>query len=375
MNSRGVLAVAWLSGLAVVQAEPRIQWVPIGERVAQARVEVTGLEPAAIRAAGALTKEDLGAVLSARVQGGSAPAMLGTLEIEGAVLRFKPQFPLTSGVTYRAEFDPAKLRGLETRKLSADFTMSPPPTGPATELTQIYPSADEVPENLLKFYLHFSAPMSRGHIYEHIHLRDEQGRDVELPFLEIDEELWDPAMKRLTLFIDPGRIKREVKPLEEIGPALQAGHRFSLVVDSAWLDANGRPLAKKHERVFRVTPPDRTPIRLSDWKVVPPAAGTSDALRVDFGESIDHALALRLLRVMGPDRKAKSGAPAVSDAEHKWTFTPSEAWKAGKYEIDVPAILEDLAGNNVGKAFEVELVGRGVPSEFPVHERISFEVQ
>ena len=31
---------------------------------------------------------------------------------------------------------------------------------------------------------------------------------IELPFLEIDEELWDPAMMRLTLFIDPGRIKR-----------------------------------------------------------------------------------------------------------------------------------------------------------------------
>ena len=301
--------------------------------------------------------------------------MLGTHEVEGEVLRFKPQFPLTAGVAYRAEFDPAKLSGSGATKLSADFKLAPPPSGPATELTQIYPSADEVPENLLKFYLHFSAPMSRGHIYDHIHLRDDQGRDVELPFLEIDEELWDPAMKRLTLFIDPGRIKREVKPLEEIGPALQAGRRFTLVVDAAWLDANGQPLAKKHERTFRVTAPDRTPIKLSDWKVVPPAAGTSAALRIDFGESIDHALALRLLRVLGPDRKARSGTPAVSDAERKWTFTPSERWKAGKYEIDVPAILEDLAGNNVGKAFEVELFGRGVPSEFPVHERISFEVK
>ena len=36
--------------------------------------------------------------------------------------------------------------------------------------------------------------MSRGNIYDHIRLRGEDGKDVELPFLEIDEELWDTTM-------------------------------------------------------------------------------------------------------------------------------------------------------------------------------------
>jgi len=35
--------------------------------------------------------------------------------------------------------------------------------------------------------------MQRGHIYDYIHLRNEAGQNVELPFLEIDEELWNPA--------------------------------------------------------------------------------------------------------------------------------------------------------------------------------------
>ena len=65
--------------------------------------------------------------------------------------------------------------------------------------------------------------MQRGHVYDHIHLLGEAGKPVELPFLELDEELWDPEMTRLTIFIDPGRIKRGVRPLEEIGPALEAG--------------------------------------------------------------------------------------------------------------------------------------------------------
>ena len=374
IGARGVLAV-WLTGLAALQAEPRIQWVPIGDQFGQAGVEVTGLDAAAIRAARALSKEDLRAVLTARVQDAAAPAMLGTHAIEGEVLRFKPQFPLTPGVTYRAEFDPGKLPGAGSQKLSAESRMTLPPGGPTAELTQIYPSAGVVPENLLKFYLHFSAPMSRGHIYDHIHLRDEKGRDVELPFLEIDEELWDPGRKRLTLFIDPGRIKREVKPLEDIGPALQAGRRFTIAVDAAWLDATGQPMARKHERTFHVTVPDRKAIVLSEWKVAPPSAGTSAPLEIDFGESLDHALALRLLRVFRTDGKPVLGRSALSDAERKWSFVPVEPWTAGTYQLEVPAILEDLAGNNVGKAFEVELFGRGEPSEFPVRSRLSFDVK
>src|SRR5262249_58737339 len=124
----------------------------------------------------------------------------------------------------------------------------------------VYPSADVLPENLLKFYLHFSAPMSRGHSYDHIHLQDEAGKDVKLPFLEIDEELWDPTMTRLTLFIDPGRIKRGVRPLEEIGPALESGKSYTLVIDREWKDAAGNPLRDAFRKTFKVGPTDREPL-------------------------------------------------------------------------------------------------------------------
>src|SRR5437762_8966838 len=99
--------------------------------------------------------------------------------------------------------------------------------------------------------------MRRGHIYEHIRLLDHAGKDVELPFLEINEELWNPDMTRLTLFIDPGRIKRGVKPLEEVGPALENGKRFTLSIDSAWQDAQGQPLKAGFQKTFRVGPTDR----------------------------------------------------------------------------------------------------------------------
>ena len=85
---------------------------------------------------------------------------------------------------------------------------------PLIELArQVYPSADRLPENQLKFYLHFSAPMSQGDCYRHIKLLDARGKAVDLPFLELDQELWDPTGTRFTLFFDPWRIKRAISLL------------------------------------------------------------------------------------------------------------------------------------------------------------------
>lgn len=236
---------------ACALAEPRIQWA---RSAAGTHVEVSGLDSGVLAAMGDWPAEKWSALFTVGVQQGPLVQMLGSWHADpsAGVLRFTPQFPLTSGVTYRAEFNGSRLPGAaaDAARIASGYTMPIPPHGPGTVVTNVFPSAAEVPENLLKFYLHFSAPMSRGSIYEHIHLRDEAGKDVELPFLEIDEELWDPEMKRLTLFIDPGRIKRGVRPLEEIGPSLRQGHRFTLAIDADWLDAAGKPLVQKYEHSF-----------------------------------------------------------------------------------------------------------------------------
>ena len=42
-------------------------------------------------------------------------------------------------------------------------------------------------------------------------------------WIGINQELWDPGMQRLTLLLDPGRIKRGVGPNLEAGLALERG--------------------------------------------------------------------------------------------------------------------------------------------------------
>lgn len=304
------------------------------------------------------------------------PPMAGAYRVEANALRFEPQFPLEPGLRYRAVFRPDQLPGGNKAAPIISAYQSPMRSAtPATLVSRVYPSADTLPENLLKFYVHFTGPMSRGNIYDHIRLRDENGRDVELPFLEIDEELWDATTTRLTLIIDPGRIKRGVRPLEEIGPALEEGKSYTLAIGSEWRDGVGNPLKENFQKMFKVAPPDREPPDPARWKVEAPRADSRDALAVVFPEPMDHALSLRLIRVAGDQGGMVEGKVSLEEQERRWTFTPDNIWRRGRYQLIIHTTLEDLAGNNIGKPFEVDLF-EGVERRLPTTTvKLSFEIQ
>ncbi|MEX0704178.1 MAG: Ig-like domain-containing protein [Planctomycetales bacterium] len=287
------------------------------------------------------------------------PAMLGEWRVEERRLVFIPRFPLTSGTNYAVT-----VRGLTAAEAGATHRFSTPPrdAAPAAVVSAVYPSRDVLPENQLKFYLHFSAPMSRGQAYEHIRLlktageqSGEPSEEVEDPFLRLGEELWDPSGTRFTLFIDPGRIKRGLKPREEIGPVLEAGGSYVLVVEAGWEDAEGNPVAEKFEKRFRVGPPDEKQPAFDRWQLDVPAAGSKDALAITFDEPLDRAMLERVLVVNGPDGKRLAGEVAIEAEETRWRFVPKEAWQAGEHTLAVDAALEDLAGNSLGRPFEVDV--------------------
>jgi len=345
-----------------------MEWVPVPGAPNRMAVEVRGLDPALQKQIelADMTVEWWNRLLCvfADAPGAAAPAglppVLGTHTHERGVLRFTPQFPIEPGIRYRAVFDPAALGGRATKrdqKLTLVHFVPPRELTPTTVVSAVYPSAGVLPENLLKFYLHFSAPMSRGNIYEHIRLLDDAGKPVELPFLEIDEELWSPDRTRLTLFIDPGRIKRGVKPLEEIGPALVEGRNFTLVIARDWKDGAGTPLKEQFRKAFRVGPQDRTPPDPSKWGLEPPRADSRDPLIVSFNKPMDHALALRMIRVTAGGSDI-AGEPQLSHFEQRWTFVPDRPWKPGLHKLVVQTLIEDLAGNNIGKPFEVDMFDR-----------------
>lgn len=300
---------------------------------------------------------------------GMVPPMAGRWQIAGDRLRFEPRFPLTRGVRYRAEYSPAG-----AAPVVSYFALPADPSPASTTVVQVYPTAEELPENQLKFYVQFSAPMSRGDAYQQVHIRDAAGAAVDLAFLELDEELWDPSMTRLTLLIDPGRIKRGVRPLEEIGPVFEPGKTYTLTIGSGCRDAAGRPLAAGFEKRIRVAAADRTPPDPARWRIIPPASGTRAALRVEFDEPLDHALALRLIGV-ATGSGACPGEATLAAQERRWEFVPDAPWTRGPHRLVVATMIEDLAGNNIGKAFDVdqfERVNRRVAAESVT---VAFEVK
>ena len=287
------------------------------------------------------------------------PLMLGRYLVTKNSLRFEPAFPLEPLVEYRATFTPSRLPGGSGRSISIARPAERQSPHTPTVVAAIHPAASVLPENLLKFYLHFSAPMSRGHVYEHIQLFDEAGAAVELPFLELDQELWNPDQTRLTVILDPGRIKRGLRPLEESGPALNAGKRYTLAIDQSWRDSRGQPLQAVFRKSFTVAPPDRDPPDTARWRITAPARQSRDALVVEFDEPLDAALAARLLTVHTGAGRIVSGRVQLSDEERRWEFVPDAAWKPVPHVIHVQKLIEDLAGNNVGKPFDVELTAAG----------------
>ncbi|MGE3808021.1 MAG: hypothetical protein AB7K24_25450 [Gemmataceae bacterium] len=307
------------------------------------------------------------ALFSVHVSSADNLAMAGSYRIAGDTLRFEPQFPLTPGLRYVAMFRPTRLPGrTEGDELRTTFELPKPELGPPPVVTHVYPSGDTLPENTLRLYLHFSAPMSRGEAYQKVRLLDEAGKQVEVPFLELGEELWDRAGKRFTLYFDPGRIKRGLKPREEDGPCLIEGKSYTFVIERSWKGADGQPLKQSFEKKFKVLAPDDTPPDPANWKITAPRAKSKEPLAVKLPEPLDHALLHRLLWVVDAAGQRVPGKIAVSSGETVWQFTPEEAWQPGRFDLVVDTTIEDRAGNTIGKPFELDVfkpIGKEIKSK------------
>jgi hypothetical protein len=280
------------------------------------------------------------------------PPLLGTHTYRENRLTFTPRFPFAPGVAYRV------VVSLDGQSRTHEFTI-PKPKSDASEVVQVSPTAATLPENLLRLYVQFRKPMSKGDVYQHITLHNDTDRRlIDLPFLELDEELWSPDRTRFTLLIDPGRIKREVKPREDLGPALEVGKTFTLRIAKDWLDVDDQPLRAEYRKTFTVSKADREPVDPTKWTIAAPTAKSREALRVTLPKPHDAGLLQRLVWLERHDQRNGQrieGGVTLSQFERVWNFVPQHAWASGEYELVIATHLEDVCGNRVGEPFEVDL--------------------
>jgi hypothetical protein len=324
----------------------------------RAYVEVTGLSSVALDALrnAQLTEDQWSGVLRVAVND-DAPGMLGTYSVAGGAVRFTPMYPLDPGRQYQVRFDPARLPGSGGSTVPAIVAAVGQPalqTTPSTVVARVYPSGDIVPENLLRMYVEFSGPMGRPSGIEHMKLLDDSGKEIPGAFLPLDYEFWSPDHTRFTAFFDPGRVKAGILPNQQMGRALNAGRSVTLVISREWRDQDGLPLKEEFRRALRVGPAATKPLDTASWRIQPPpGAGRRDAVVVIFPGPLDHGL---LMRALGVTREgvAVEGDVVVDQAETRWTFTPRQPWRTGTYDLLALDTLEDVAGNQIGRAFEVD---------------------
>ena len=303
---------------------------------------------------------DLGDFYRVRLEEVS-PSLRGASKWKAAPSGLCPAFPSWPGWATPSWFTPSAGDNASadgTRQSPRAWTIQRPAVDatPVARVVAIYPDVDEVPVNLLKFYVHFSEPMSEGRAQRAISVcRDDTGEPIDGVFVPMDPELWDGARQRLTLLLDPARIKHGLVPNMEVGYPLTEGVPFRLQLGPEFRDARGRPLAAGAERRYAVGPEVRERVDPARWSLTVPAAGTLHSLRVEFDRPLDHALLQRCLGVSAPGGAPVAGKGTTGPNEKSWQFEPESAWAEGRHRLVVGRQLEDLAGNSPLRVFDRDM--------------------
>ncbi|MBX2816484.1 MAG: hypothetical protein KTR24_10815 [Saprospiraceae bacterium] len=223
---------------------------------------------------------------------------------------------------------------------------------PATEILRLSPNFDTVPENILRTYLHFTAPMGFENPFAFISLLNEAGDTLKDAFVELPEGLWNRDRTRLTLLFHPGRIKRGVGLRQAMGPQLMVNQVYRLVVSSHWKDAHGNRLKAPLSKKWIIGEAFRDRLRLCEWQLGLPRSSSRAPLLVRPKTPLDPVLAQKMLTISQNDQVMVG--IWMQTGKREWRFTPKEEWSSGTYTLSADAHLEDIAGNTMHAAFDVE---------------------
>lgn len=293
------------------------------------------------------------------------PSILGQFELLNQSLSFHPQFSLEGGRFYTLQIHPEVKYTFWVNQLSAVVP----------KLTHIYPSSNQLPSNLLKFYLQFSSPMQPGKSYTKVALVNQGGDTLNAPFVALSPELWNDDFTRLTLWLDPGRIKRNLGPNQMLGPVLELNQTYELIIKSSWKDQGGRPLDKTYQKSFRVIPAERQKIMLKEWSLGIPEVKTSQALMIYFPKPMDAPLSQRMIQIITPDKRLLDGTFILTNEEKTLEVKPLKHWKPGVYQLKIDTYLEDICGNNLLRPFDRDLQKNSIPTQEKDFIFLSFEIK
>ncbi len=265
--------------------------------------------------------------------------IMGKVEYRAESPTFYPIIPFDPQLTYELWDNSQLIQGFSpaARELGT------------TQITGIFPMDSILPANLLKMHLTFSAPMSVGNSYQYIHFYE--GDNEVYPLLDLQPELWNDDRTTLTLWLDPGRIKRDLLRQKRLGTPLHSDRTYRMIIDSTWVDKSGTTLMSGAQRQFTTRDADREMPSPTNWSIEPPT-GPSAPVTLHFDESMDYLLLHNAIYVSNGESIIE-GHSTIPDNQRQWQFVPDQSWSANTdYHVVVESRLEDLAGNNLSRLFD-----------------------
>lgn len=273
--------------------------------------------------------------------------ILGGFVLKQDEIGFKPLIPFTRGLTYHVMW---------RNKLVVPVEIPHDKNRLNPQVTAIYPSSASLPENLLKLYIQFSKPMQEGQAMQNIAVVKNGADTISSIFLDLEPELWNRERTILTVWLDPGRIKRHLQPNQALGAPLEAGNRYQVIIKPGWRDAEGARLPSAYKKDFIVTKRDDASPDPATWIINSPKAGTRDLLKIELGEPLDYQLLKYAVHITDNKGDELKGVIELAAAESVLHFVPASSWVAGGYTVEVEPRLEDLAGNNLQRLFDRDLL-------------------
>jgi hypothetical protein len=172
------------------------------------------------------------------------------------------------------------------------------------------------------------------------------------PFLVLSHELWSVDGRRLTVLMEPGRIKRGLGADPSHEPALVVGRTYSLVVTA---------LGQTARHTFRVGDPVLEAVDETRWRLVSPTVGSLDPAVVHFDRVMDAALCEDEIEVLTPSEEVAATRVSLAPDGTAARLIPSHPWRAGEHRLVVSERLEDVCGNRLGEALDHDLGAGGPP--------------
>lgn len=272
--------------------------------------------------------------------------IFGDFTKKNDTLVFTPVIPLSSNTSYQI-----KRNGI----VISEFFVETSILKNNPKILDIYPKIDTVPENLLKMYIIFSKPMQQvKDAKEFISVYDlTKNKEIDI-FLDLETELWNNNNTELTLWLDPGRIKKGLIPNEKQGKPIEQGKKYLIKIDRNWFDTNENSLDKDYQKEIFVTQKDIIKPSKKQLQIFTPEFNTKNNLKIESSEELDMMLIEDNFSIY-MNNTLISGAFSFDKKAKIVYFKPNNKWTKGNYKLIIKSQQEDLAGNNFNRLFDRDI--------------------